>query len=444
MTILNRRALVALPSLLAAAAIAVPLAGPLALAQPLPMAPPEEAGLSSERLKNIRPAIEAEIAANRIPGAVVMIARRGKLAYAEAFGHQDRAENLPMALDSVFRIYSMTKPLASVAAMMLFEEGKLQLVDPVGRFLPGFDRLQVAQAVANPTLARMTYTLVPQARPMTVHDLLRHTSGLTYAETTSNQAVRQALIERGFYAPGGNEYDARALSPQEFVQRLAQVPLMHQPGTTYEYSLSVDVLGRVVEAASGQRLEEFLEARLFRPLRMNETGFVLKEGQGRRLAAHLGVDHARGNQPVGMLDVTRPPGNASGGAGGVSTAGDYMRFLQMMANGGELDGVRILSPATVRLMTSDHLAGLNVPEPPSALGTPGYGFGLGFAVRLADGVAGVPGQAGQYMWAGYGGTYFWVDPKAELTAVFMSAAPSIARAAHRRLVMQLAYAAVMD
>lgn len=437
---MNRRAILALPPLIAAAA----LLAPVALAQPLPSARPEEVGFSSQRLQNIRPAIEAEIAANRIPGAVVMLARRGRLAYAEAFGAQDRAENIPMRVDSIFRIYSMTKALASVGAMILFEEGKLQLVDPVGRFLPGFDRLQVAQPVANPTLARMTYLMVPQARPMTVQDLLRHTSGLTYAETTANQAVRAALVERGFYAPGGNEYDARAMTPQEFVQRLAQVPLMHQPGTTYEYSLSTDVLGRVIEAVSGQRLEEFLEARLFRPLRMTDTGFALREGQARRLAAHLGVDHARGNAPVGMLDVSRPPGNASGGAGGISTAGDYMRFLQMLANGGELDGARILSPATVRLMTSDHLAGLNVPEPPGALGTPGYGFGLGFAVRLQDGVAGVPGQAGQYLWAGYGGTYFWVDPKAELVGVFMSAAPSIARAAHRRLIMQLAYAALVE
>jgi CubicO group peptidase (beta-lactamase class C family) len=403
-----RRALFALP--LAAAMAA---ATPPALAQPLRTAEPEEVGFSAERLKRIRPAFEAEVAAGRLPGGVVMVARRGRLAYAEALGFRDQAAGAPMSMDAVFRIYSMTKPMTSVAAMMLVEEGRMHLTDPVGRYLPGFDRLQVAQPVVNPTLSRVSHTMVPQARQMTVQDLLRHTSGLTYPETTGNQTVRQTLIERGFHTAGGPEYDARALSPDEFVQRLAQAPLMHQPGTTYEYSLSTDVLGRVVEKVSGQRLEAFLEERLFRPLRMGDTGFALKDGQAGRLAAHLGTDWARNNAPVTMIDVSRPLGNASGGAGAVSTATDYLRFAQMLANGGQLDGARILAPATVRLMTSDHLAGLNVPEPPGALGTPGYGFGLGFAVRLEDGVAGVPGYGGQYMWAGYGGTYFSVDPKLE-------------------------------
>lgn len=434
-----RRALFALP--IAAAMAAAP---PPAAAQPLRTAEPEELGFSAERLNRIRPAFEAEMAAGRLPGAVVMVARRGRLAYAEALGFRDKAADAPMSMDAVFRIYSMTKPMTSVAAMMLVEEGRLHLTDPVGRYLPGFDRLQVAQPVVNPTLSRVSHTMVPQAKQMTVQDLLRHTSGLTYPETTANQTLRQTLIERGFHTAGGPEYDARALSPEEFVGRLAQAPLMHQPGTTYEYSLSTDVLGRVVEKVSGQRLEAFLEERLFRPLRMADTGFALKDGQAGRLAAHLGTDWARGNAPVAMLDVSRPPGNASGGAGAVSTAADYLRFAQMLANGGQLDDVRVLSPSTVRLMTADHLAGLNVPEPPGALGTPGYGFGLGFAVRLADGVAGVPGNAGQYMWAGCGGTYFWVDPKAELVGVFMSAAPSVQRSAHRRLIQTLVHSALME
>jgi CubicO group peptidase (beta-lactamase class C family) len=437
-----RRALFALP--LAAAATALIVTPRPAATQPLRVAEPEEVGFSADRLKRIRAAFEAEVAAERLPGAVVMIARRGRLAYAEALGFRDKAANAPMTVDTVFRIYSMTKPLTSVAAMMLVEEGKLHLTDPVGRFLPGFDRLQVAQPVVNATLPRVSFATVPQARQMTVQDLLRHTSGLSYPETTANTAVRQSLMERGFHTAGGPEYDARAMTPDEFVQRLAQAPHQHQPGTTYENSLSTDVLGRVVEKVSGQRLEAFLEERLFRPLRMADSGFALKDGQAGRLAAHLGTDWARGNAPVAMIDVSRPPGNASGGAGAVSTASDYIRFAQMLANGGQLDGARILSPATVRLMTSDHLAGLNVPEPPGALGTPGYGFGLGFAVRLADGVAGVPGNAGQYMWAGYGGTYFWVDPKSELVGVFMSAAPSIQRAAHRRLVQTLVYSALME
>src|SRR4051812_41743679 len=254
---IRRRTALALPGLLA-----LVLAAPLA-AQPLPMAKPEEVGLDPARLARIRPAIEREVEESRLPGAVVMVARRGRLAYAEAIGFRDRAGNASMPADAIFRIYSMTKPLASVGAMILVEEGRLHLTDPVGKYLPGFDRLQVAQPVADATLARLTYRLVPQNRPMTVQDLLRHTSGLTYPETTSNQSVKSALIERGFFTAGGAEYDARALSPKEFVERLAQVPLMHQPGTTFEYSLSTDVLGRVVEAVSGQRLEVFLEERLF-------------------------------------------------------------------------------------------------------------------------------------------------------------------------------------
>jgi CubicO group peptidase (beta-lactamase class C family) len=225
---------------------------------------------------------------------------------------------------------------------------------------------------------------------------------------------------------------------------LAEAPLARQPGTTWEYGLSTDTLGRVVEAASGKRLEEFLEERVFRPLRMADAGFALRGGQAERLAMHSGVDPAQNNQPVAMIDVSRPPGNASGGAGGMATAGDYLRFAQMLANGGQLDGARILSPTTVRLMASDHVAGLSQPLPPGMLllGSHGFGFGLGFAVRLADGGALVPGYEGQFMWSGYGGTHFWVDPMAELVAVYMTAAPSVARAGYRRMFMQLAYAAL--
>ena len=406
---------------------------------PLPEARPAEVGLSAERLSRIGEAFEAEIGRERLPGAVIMIARRGKLAYAQALGFRDRQAGARMAADDVFRIYSMTKPLVSVAAMMLVEEGRIGLADPVGRYLPGMDRVQVSVARDGGGFEN-----VPATRPMMVYDLLRHTSGLAYGELTQNTPVREAYARAGLYLQGTRDYDSRTPTPEQFVQALAQAPLARQPGTTWEYSLSSDTLGRVVEAASGQRLEVFLEERLFRPLRMTGTGFSLPEGRAGKLAMHSGVDPASNNAPVAMIDVSRPPGNASGGAGGVSSAGDYLRFAQMMANGGELDGVRILSPLTVRLMTSDHVAGLAQPLSPGMLllGTPGFGFGLGFGVRLADGGALVPGLEGQFTWAGYGGTYFWVDPKAELVAVSMTAAPSVARAGYRRLLMQLAYGAI--
>ena len=452
---MNRRALLALPPLFAAAAtIGLPAGAaaqqpqqqggatvaPLAPRQqpPLPVARPEEVGLSAERLARIRPVLEAEVAENRLPGAVVMIARRGRLAYSETVGFRDRQNNAPMAPDAVFRLYSMTKPLTAVAATILMEEGRIGLADPVGKYLPGFDRLSVSVAQGG------GYETAAAARPMLVYDLLRHTSGLAYGELTQNRPVRDAYTQARLYLPGARDYDSRGPSPQEFVQGLAGAPLARQLGTTWEYGLSIDALGRVVEAASGKRLEEFLEERLFRPLRMVDAGFSLRGGQAERLAMHSGVDPAQGNQPVAMLDVSRPPGNASGGAGGLATAADYLRFAQMLANGGQLDGARVLSPAAVRLMTSDHIAGLAQPLSPGMLlfGSPGYGFGFGMMVRLADGGALVPGYEGQFMWAGYGGTYFWVDPKAELVAVYMTAAPSIGRAAYRRLFMQLAYGAV--
>jgi CubicO group peptidase (beta-lactamase class C family) len=436
---MHRRSILALPPLLAVA-----FAIPLAHAQPLPAAKPEEVGLDPARLARIGQLISAEVDAGRLPGGVIMVARRGKLVHTEAVGFRDKATRAALAPDAVFRIYSMTKPLVSVAAMILVEEGKLQLTDAVSRHLPGFDRMMVSEARIDPLTAAVSYVQVPAARPMTAQDLLRHTSGLAYGEITQNAQVRAAYTQGGVFR-GTDPFDARQLTPQQFTAAVAAAPLAKQPGTTWEYSLSSDVLGRVVEAASGQRLEVFLEERLFKPLGMVDTAFFVPEAKAGRIAEGLGVDPMANNAPVGLIDVSRAPGNASGGAGAVSTAADYLRFTQMMANGGSLGGVRILSPATVRLMTSNHLdATIAQPVQPGELllGTRGYGFGLGFATRLADGVAGVPGQQGQFMWAGYGGTYFWADPKEELAVVFMSAAPSVGRAAYRRLMMQMVYAAI--
>jgi CubicO group peptidase (beta-lactamase class C family) len=434
---MHRRSLLALPLLLAVAI-------PLAYAQPLPAAKPEEVGLDPSRLARIGQLLSAEVDAGRLPGGVIMVARRGKLVHTEAVGFRDKATRAALAPDAVFRIYSMTKPLVSVAAMILVEEGRLQLTDPVSRHLAGFDRMVVSEPRIDPLTASVSYVQVPAARPMTVQDLLRHTSGLAYGEITQNAQVRAAYTQGGVFR-GTDPFDARQLTPQQFTAAVAAAPLAKQPGTTWEYSLSSDVLGRVVEAASGQRLEVFLEERLFRPLGMADTAFFVPEAKAGRIAQGLGVDPMANNAPVGLIDVGSAPANASGGAGAVSTAADYLRFTQMMANGGALGGVRILSPATVRLMTSNHLdASIAQPVQPGELllGTRGYGFGLGFATRLADGVAGVPGREGQFMWAGYGGTYFWADPKEELAVVFMSAAPSVGRAAYRRLMMQMVYAAI--
>jgi CubicO group peptidase (beta-lactamase class C family) len=292
----------------------------------------------------------------------------------------------------------------------------------------------------------MSYTTIPADREIIVQDLLRHTAGLAYGEITLNAPVKDAYIKAGLYLPGVRDYDARDLTPAEEVERLAKAPLAHQPGTVWEYSLAVDLLGRVVEAASGKRLADFLGQRLFEPLKMRDTGFWVPGAKMGRVAQPLAVDFASG-QPIKVIDVSKEPKNDSGGAGGVSTAADYLRFAQMLLNGGQLDGTRVLSRTTVALMTSDHLGTrIAAPVTPSELllGTPGYIFGLGFAVRQGAGVAGVPGSAGEFMWAGYAGTYFWVDPKEELVAVYMSQAPSTARAYYRKLVKQLVYAAIVN
>jgi CubicO group peptidase (beta-lactamase class C family) len=412
----------------------------------LEQAPPEQVGVSKEKLGRIHDVLQQNIDDGKLAGTVVLVARRGKLIYADAAGFQDKDEGKPMALDSIFRIYSMTKPLVSVAAMMLVEDGKIQLSEPVSKFLPAFKGQQVSAARPDSEFARMTYANVSADREIIVQDLLRHTAGLAYGEITLNTPVRDAYTKAGLYQPGVRDYDVRDLTPAEEVERLAKAPLAHQPGTVWEYSLAVDLLGRVVEATSGKRLADFLAERLFEPLKMPDTGFWVPGAKSGRVAQPLAVDFASG-QPIKVIDVSKQPNNDSGGAGGVSTAADYLRFAQMLLNGGQLDGRRVLSRTTVSLMTSDHLGSrIAAPVTPSELllGTPGYTFGLGFAVRQGGGVAGVPGSPGEFMWAGYAGTYFWVDPKEELVAVFMSQAPSAARAYYRRLIKQLVYAAIVD
>jgi CubicO group peptidase (beta-lactamase class C family) len=427
---------------------AMALAAPAALSDsgaPLTTAPAEQVGMSKQKLERISTALKQEIDEGKLPGVVVMVARKGKLVYSDAIGFQDKGTSRPMALDSLFRIYSMTKPLVAVGAMMLVEEGKIQLTDPVSKFLPAFKGQQVSVARADGEFAKINYAMVPADREITIQDLFRHTAGLAYGEITVNTPVKEAYTKAGLYN-SDRDYDARALTPAEFVERIAKAPLAHQPGTVWEYSLAIDVLGRVIEVASGKRLADYLDERLFKPLRMSDTSFWVSSDKVGRLAQALPVDPASG-LPNKLIDVSSPPGNDSGGAGAISTAADYLRFAQMLANGGQLDGVRVLSRTSVQLMASDHLGSrIAVPLTPGELilGTPGYTMGLMFAVRQGNGIAGVPGSAGEFMWAGYAGTYFWVDPKEELGVIFMTQAPSPIRAYYRRLMKQLVAQAIVD
>ena len=293
---------------------------------------------------------------------------------------------------------------------------------------------------------KVTYSTVPAERPITVQDLLRHTAGLGYGEITQNAVVREGYTKAGLYKPNERDYDVRNLTPEDEVKAISQVPLIHQPGTRWEYSLATDVLGRVVEKASGMRLADFLKKRVFDPLKMKDTGFSVPQTELARLAEPLAKDPATGADNR-LIDVSQVPANDSGGAGAVSTAADYLRFTQMLLNGGELDGVRILSPTTVKLMASDHLGTRIQPvvsPGEQLLGTPDYTFGLGFMVRPENGIAGVPGSKGEFMWAGYAGTFFWIDPVEDITAVMMTQAPGPSRPYYRKLIKQLVYQAVVE
>ena len=374
-------------------------------AQPLPLAAhPEDAGFSSARLDRTRAALRADVEASRLPGAVLLIARNGKIVFYETAGFQDRAAKTAMRKDAIFPIASMSKPITTVSAMILAEESKLDIAAPVAQYLPEFRDVKVGTEGAAPK------------RPMTVQDLMRHTSGLTYG-LFGNSAVDQMYRK-------ANVLGAKSL--EEAVKLVATMPLLHQPGEAWEYSVSTDVLGRVVEVASGMDLDSFERERLTGPLKMNDTGFWVKPPNVSRLAKADGPPNV-----AGMADPTVKPAMLSGGGGMVSTVADYARFCQMLLNGGTLDGVRILGPKTVALMTSDQLPANAERHTPVALSLGAFGpvpemgtsFGLGFAVRVDPGRNPLPGSVGDFSWGGITGPLFWVDPQSKLLVVFMAQAP---------------------
>ncbi|WP_096668225.1 serine hydrolase domain-containing protein [Polaromonas sp. AET17H-212] len=390
----------------------------------LAFAAPAEVGLCPERLQRLLAVLQADIDRGRLPGAVALVARRGQVALFESLGRQDPAAGSPMTRDSIFRIYSMTKPLVSVAVMMLLEQGRLLLSDPVARHLPEFANQKVAVERGGQV------TLADVQRPATVQDLLRHTAGLTYEFLGSADVQRQyAKLQMG----------SRERSNAEFSRVLAGLPLMYQPGSVWEYSRATDVLGRLVEVLSGQALGEYLHRHIFVPLGMDDTGFSVDQAHHPRIAEPFAHD-PDGGVPMRVLEPRRAAAMESGGGGLLSTAMDYARFLQFMRNRGELDGVRLLGSRTVDFMTADHLGA--IPVTGDVL-PPGYGFGLGFAVRTATGIASVHGSRGLYYWGGIAGTTFFVDPAEDLYAVLMIQAPN-QRDHYRPLFRSLVYAALLD
>jgi CubicO group peptidase (beta-lactamase class C family) len=391
---------------------------------PLPEAKPEDIGLSTAGLARLGRVMRGEVERGRVPGAVALIARRGRLAYFEAFGKRDPASAAPMQSDTIFRIYSMTKPIVSVAAMMLWEEGRFLLSDPISKYLPELGALKVAVARGG------EINQVDAERAITVQDLLRHTSGLTY-EFRGNGPVHKMYMAARIYS--------RDQTNAEQVAALSKLPLLNQPGTKWEYSRSTDVLGRLVEVLSGVSLGEYLQEHILKPLGMIDTAFHVPSASLGRLAEGFAKDPDTGSG-VQLVNVKDAPKFESGGGGLVSTTADYARFLQMLLNRGKLDGVRYLSRKTIELMTSDHLGPIT--GAPDLL-LPGYGFGLGFAIRLQPGISHVPGSVGQYFWGGLAGTTFWVDPAEELFAIMMIQAPG-QRDYFRTLFRDLVYAAFDD
>ncbi len=404
-----------------------------AVSQSLPTAKPADVGLSQERLERIMQMLREDTSKNVVPGAVLLVARHGKIAWLGSAGVLNPDTKTPMTKDAIFRIYSMSKAITTVSAMTLFEEGKFLLNEPISKYMPQFAQMKVGVEKPDPAGGKPTLELVPARSRITIEDLMRHTSGITYG-FFGNSMVKHAYNEAHVLV--GDYTNA------EFVDRIAKLPLAYQPGTTWDYSHSSDVLGRLVEVISGKSLYQFEKERLLDPLGMKDTGFYVTDTARQSRIAEpfpndrtIGVDATIGDPRVaGKWE--------SGGGGMVGTASDYARFLQMMLNGGILDGKRVLSPKTIAYMISDHTAEGIVPGPIYLPG-PGYGFGLGFAVRRTLGGPPENGSVGDYTWNGVAGTHFWVDPKEDMFVVFMIQSPR-ARPHYMSVIRNMVYAAVVQ
>jgi len=370
----------------------------------------DKSGLSAERLDRITAAFEGGVAAGRIGGAVVAIQRRGETAYFEAVGYRDKAAGDAMAKDAIFRLYSMTKPMTSVAAMILVERGQMLLGDPIAKYLPSF----AGQQVAVPEPGSTELRLERARRPATIQDLLRHTSGLIYDQLFETTPVKRLYREA--------EISSRRETLTEKIDRLGALPLAHQPGEVFEYGFSTDVLGRVIEIVSGRSLDEFIAAEITEPLGMVDTAFFVPPAKIHRLAEPVADP---GGKIPPLRKVAERPLMLSGGGGMVGTMADYLRFCTMLLNGGALGETRILGAKTVAYMTADHLGDKRRDNSTGRylLGA-GHGFGLGFSVRLVAGESDMPGSIGDYSWGGLAGTQFWIDPQEQMIAVMMIQQPN--------------------
>jgi CubicO group peptidase (beta-lactamase class C family) len=401
---------------------------------PLPRARPEEVGLSSERLARIGETLKADIETGRIPGAVIAIARHGRLVVFDAYGWRDKAAGIPMTTDTIFNIASMTKPMTTVGALMLYERGKMLIDEPLAKYFPKFSTMRVA---ARDAAGEPTAETVPANRPITIQDLMRHTSGLIYGGRGNT------LVHKLY--PAGSSDAAREYDGPAFTDKLATLPLLHQPATVWDYGFGLDVLGLTIETITKQSLGQYLQANLFAPLGMTDTGFSISADKAARYARPLPNDPDTGKPQARTPELTQPLKFECGGGCAASTASDYLRFAMMLLSGGRSGEARLLGPRTVAYMLSDQL-GSNIKnlvgnaDPTRA----DYGFGLGLAVRTTPGVVRMMGSVGQFSWPGASGTDWWVDPREELAVVYMSAAPGPIRWHYRQKINALVYQAIIE
>jgi CubicO group peptidase (beta-lactamase class C family) len=399
-------------------------------ATPLPVAAPESLGFSREGLARIDQFMAREIAAGRTPGGVIAIARNGKLVHYKAYGLLDPAGNTAMPLDAIFPLASMTKIMAAVGALSLNEHGRLPLKSKLGDYLPAFANMQVGAVGANGEIK-----LAP-AGPIYIHDLFRHTSGLSYG-SQGDTALHKLM-------PYTSSAAAIQMNGDEFARTLAATPLLYQPGTVFEYGFSTDMLGLVMEKVTGKRLGDYLKTEVWDKVKMPDTTFIVPAASRARLARPFAKDPLTGReQSVAILDA-QTKFDCAGGCG-FGTVGDYVRFGQMLIDGGKIDGNRVLSPFSVRLMTSDHL-GTAIKNNVVSIEPyrEGYGFGLSVAVRMQNGVAAIPGSVGDFTWNGANGTAFWADPKERLVVVYGMATPGAIRKYYREQMSALVYGAMAE
>jgi len=430
MAITRSTAAIILAGLMCASANAQNVAKPT---DPLPRVKPEEVGMSSERLADVARTLNADIARGQMPGAVLAIARHGKLAYFEAFGYRDEKANAPMTTDAIFNIASMTKPMTAVAALQLYEQGKLLMDEPLAKYFPKFADMQVA--VLNATKDTII-DKVPPARKITIQDLFRHTSGFSYGGRGTT-AVHKLY-------PEGSGQAALTYTGTQFLDQLATLPLHFQPGSTWDYGFGLDVLGIVVEHLTEQTLGGYLQDNVFKPLGMMDTTFLIPADKAGRYAKPLPVDPVT-RRPQALTDLTQPAKFECGGGCAASTAGDYTRFALMLLNKGTYGDARILSRKTVEYMLSNQIG----PEVKNLIGNADptradYGFGLGLAVQATPGIVRMAGSVGNFSWPGASGTNWWADPKEDLVVVFMAQTPGAIRWHYRQVIDAMVYRAIVD